>query len=149
MGFRDLARRWVHRPTAMERLVEHSLHNGVGLYRHVWQFTDASVDRMTLDSTATDVAGWIEQAMGQTRRPYGIDQMAVGLACAPAYGTPIASVSLGAFRPVDYYLEGGIRDQVEAFVRELPLSSVEQRPLRLAAALFSWGDLARATVFHD
>ena len=89
--------------------------------------------------------------MGRTLRPYGIDQMAVGLACAPPQGEAFATVSLGVFRPVEYYAQGGTRQQIEDFVRALPLEVINRHhePVRLAAALFSWGDLARATVFRD
>ena len=89
--------------------------------------------------------------MGRTRRPYGINQLAVGLACAKPGGTPLTSASLGVFRPVDYYSDGGVRDQIGEFVRSLPLGEADTpgTPLSVAAALFSWGDMARATVFRD
>ena len=75
----------------------------------------------------------------------------MGLACAKPGGTPLTSASLGVFRPVDYYSDGGVRDQIGEFVRSLPLGEADTpgTPLRIAAALFYWGDLARATVFRD
>ncbi len=37
-----------------------------------------------------------------------------------------------------------------AFVRELPLDDLQRSPsVRFAAALFSWGDVARETIFSD
>ena len=75
----------------------------------------------------------------------------VGLACAPVGRAPIASVSLGVFRPADFYEDGGLRDQITEFVSALPVDRINGEPdaVRLAAALFSWGDLARATIFRD
>ena len=88
-----------------------------------------------------DVVVWVEEAMSRTRRPYGIDQMAVGLACAPAGGEAFATVSLGVFRPADYYADDGTREQNERFVRALLLDQINGEPegVRLAAALFSGG----------
>jgi hypothetical protein len=55
------------------------------------------------------------------------------------------------FRPGDYYEDGGLRDQIAEFVFGLPVDRINGEPdaVRLPAALFSWGDLARATVFRD
>lgn len=135
----------------LERLIDQSLRDGVGLQRQVFTVADPPVQPRELGDLAADVADWVEQAMSRTRRPYGVDQMAVGLACAPAGGDPFATVSLGVFRPADYYSEGGMRQQIERFVGALPLDRINREPeaVRLAAALFSWGDLARATVFKD
>ena len=135
----------------LERLIDQSLRDGVGLHRHVFTVSDPPVADAALADLATDVTTWVEQAMSRPRRPYGIDQMAAGLACAPANGDPFATVSLGVFRPADYYTDGGLRDQIDQFVRALPLDQINAEPeaVRLAAAMFSWGDLARATVFPD
>ena len=135
----------------LERLIDQSLRDGVGLHRQVFTVADPPIERVALQDLSGDVTTWVEQAMGRTRRPYGIDQMAVGLACAPASGDPFATVSLGVFRPSEYYTTGGLRDQIEQFVRALPMERINDEPeaVRLAAALFSWGDLARATVFKD
>lgn len=135
----------------LERLIDQSLRDGVGLHRQVFALGDPPIAGIALQDLSADVTAWVESAMGRTRRPYGIDQMAVGLACAPAGGDPFTTVSLGVFRPTDYYSEGGLRDQIEQFVRALPIDRINAEPeaVRLAAALFSWGDLARATVFKD
>ncbi len=88
--------------------------------------------------------------MQGTRRPCGIDQMALGVACAEPGDEKIASATFGVFRPVDFYREGGVADQMMAFVRELPLDDLQRSPsVRFAAALFSWGDVARETIFSD
>ena len=151
MRLTHLLRRALRRPSGLERLVEQSLREGVGLHRNVWHLTSLPLAADDLGSLATAVSAWVEQQMGRTRKPHGIDHLAVGLACAPVGRAPIASVSLGVFRPADYYGDGGTRDQIEEFVRDLPLSAINEgrSAVRIAAALFSWGDLARATVFRD
>ncbi len=55
------------------------------------------------------------------------------------------------FRPIELYTEDGIPEQVHAFLEGLPLPALNERslPVRFAAALFSWGDVARATIFAD
>ena len=132
-------------------MIDQSLRDGVGLHRQVFTVAEPPIHAPQLGDLAEDVARWVEEAMSRTRRPYGIDQMAVGLACAPVEGEPFATVSLGVFRPADYYEAGGLRDQIADFVLGLPLERINGEPdaVRLAAALFSWGDLARATVFRD
>lgn len=144
-------RHFRRRSSALEALVEDGLRAGVGLRRQSWLVTERPVLPATLRDLAQAVADWCVQEMAQTRRPYGIDHMAVGVACAPPGGTPIASVSFGLFRPLEFYQEGGTRDRLEEFVRGLPLTQINAHPtpVRLAAALFSWGDLARATIFRD
>ena len=135
----------------LERMIDQSLRDGVGLHRQVFTVADPPIQTRQLGDLAADVATWVEQAMSRTRRPYGIDQMAVGLACAPVEGEPFATVSLGVFRPADFYEDGGLRDQITEFVSALPVDRINGEPdaVRLAAALFSWGDLARATIFRD
>ena len=136
---------------ALERRVEQAVQAGVGLYRQVWELPAPPLAADDLRGITHDVLGWVEHTMGATRRPYGVDQLAVGLACAPAGGTGIVSVSFGVFRPREFYGEGGAQDRITAFVGDLPLPEINQHApgVRIAAALFSWGDLARATVFRD
>ena len=92
-----------------------------------------------------------EAVIGDTRRPYGVDQLALAVACAEPGGDPIASATFGIFRPVDFYRDGGVSDRVLDFVRETGSAHLEARDntVRFAAALFSWGDVARETIFND
>jgi hypothetical protein len=105
-----------------------------------------------MQQLADDVAEWCRQKMGETRRPYGIDQMALALACAVPGGEPLASTTFGVFRPVEFYMEDGVARRLEAYLHGISLDTLNQRDgqsLRFAAALFSWGDVARETVFTD
>ena len=137
--------------TQLERVVEEAVREGVGLYRETWEVPEHPAAPTTMEELAQSVRAWCAHEIGQTRRPFGVDQMAVGVACATPGGRPIASVSIGVFRPADFYSEGGTGDQIADFVRSLPLAEINRHtpPVRLAAALFSWGDLARATIFRD
>ena len=93
---------------------------------------------------------WCREQIGATRRPYGIDNLVLAVACAEPGGAPIASTTFGVFRPVDFYREGGIGEQVVGFVRGLPPAALGAPPaVCFAAALFSWGDVARDTIYRD
>lgn len=139
------------RSSPLERMVQSALREGVGLHRGLWRIDEMPVTGEQLAGLARALGRWLEEEMSRTRRPYGIDQMAVGIACAPLEGPPIATASFGVFRPRDYYATGGAGEQIAGFVEGLPLDKINEHPpsLRLAATLFSWGDLARATVFKD
>jgi len=73
------------------------------------------------------------------------------VACAEPGGEPLSSMTFGVFRPVEFYIEDGVGARLEAYLHELPLDQLNQRngDIRFAAALFSWGDVARETVFAD
>lgn len=94
---------------------------------------------------------WFHGRIAATRRPYGIDQMALAIACAEPGGHPIASTTFGAFRPVEFYEEVGVEECVRSYLGDLPLEVLNRRSggIRFAAALFSWGDVARDTIFAD
>jgi hypothetical protein len=78
--------------------------------------------------------------------------MALALACAVPGGEPLASTTFGVFRPVEFYMEDGVARRLEAYLHAISLDTLNQREgqsIRFAAALFSWGDVARETVFTD
>ncbi|HJN93351.1 MAG TPA: hypothetical protein QGF05_11595 [Dehalococcoidia bacterium] len=135
----------------LERRVERSLKQGVGMYRQTWRLDGGPIDAETLPALSSRVDAWVEEAMSRTRRPYGVDQMAFAIACGPAVGEPIKRATFAAFRPSDFYGAGGIKEQIDAFIGELSVDEINRQAphAQLAAALFSWGDLARATVFAD
>jgi len=63
----------------------------------------------------------------------------------------MSSATFVVFRPVDFYRDGGVAERVSDFIRETDDEHLRDRDtsVRFAAALFSWGDVARATVFND
>ena len=131
------------------RAIEESIKSGVGLHHHQWHAT-SPFDAAQLDDMAAQIVEWCKDTIAQTKRPHGIDHMAVAVACAHPGDQPIASATFGVFRPLDFHRAGGVGDSVPDFVTAVDSSRVDaERPLRFAAALFSWGDVARATVFNE
>ena len=135
--------------------VEHAIRRGTGLRNHEWLLDEWPPQPPMLDALSERIVEWCRGQIADTRRPYGIDQMALAVACAEPGGQPIASTTFGVFRPVDFYREGGIGERLGAFVRGVPVDGdggehEERRgPVRFAAALFCWGDVARETIFDD
>ena len=131
--------------------VEDSIKRGTGLSKSEWLLTDSPFDDADIDDLTQEMIGWCQQRIAESRRPYGIDQMALAVACAVPGGRPLASASFGVFRPVEFYAEGGVADRLGHFLRSIHLDDLNRRStgVRFAAALFSWGDIARETVFAD
>ena len=137
-------RRW-RAERGLARALRRALADGVGLYRAAWDLDPAR-------EASADLFAWLEGAISQTRRPYGMDQVALSLACSPRAGAPLASASFGAFRPQDLYLPASpLRREIGVFIDTLPVAPIVAgtAPLRLGAVLLSWGDLARATIYAD
>ncbi len=136
--------------TPLRARVEASIRDGVGLRKHEWLLA-APIQPHELQALAEEVVEWTRVAAAEARRPHGIDQCALAIACAHPGGAPLASSTFGVFRPIDLYTEGGIPDRVHLFLEGLPLPTLNEagEPIRFAAALFSWGDVARATIYAD
>jgi len=145
----QLLGRFSARDTLRSR-VEHSISEGTGLRKGEWVLTDHLIDADTIAATTEQMLDWCRDRIAETRRPYGIDQMALAIACAEPGSTPIASSSFGVFRPVELYEEGGITERVTQFMQDLPTDELDKRTaIRFAAALFSWGDVAKEAIFRD
>ncbi len=139
------------RPDPLRARVEDSIRRGTGLSKEEWLLGAAPLAIADLERLAEQIIVWCRARIAETRRPYGIDQMALAIACAEPGGQPIASTTFGVFRPIEFYEDAGVEDRVRAYLAELPLDVLNQRAggIRFAAALFSWGDVARDTVFSD
>ena len=139
------------RPDPLRARVEESIKRGTGLSKQEWLLGDEPLDRGDLEGLAEQVIEWCRGRIAATRRPYGIDQMALAIACAEPGGQPLASTTFGVFRPIEFYEAEGVEERVRAYLAELPLDDLNQRTggIRFAAALFSWGDVARDTIFAD
>ena len=131
--------------------VEQAVRDGVGLRNEEWVIEDWPAARPAMERLSHSVVEWCRGQIADTRRPYGIDHLALAVACAEPGGPPIASTTFGVFRPMDFYREGGIAERLSAFVHDLPVAGRDERsaPVRFAAALFSWGDVARETIFDE
>lgn len=139
------------RPEPLRARVEASIRRGTGLSRREWLFGPEPLTPGSMIQLSDEVLEWCRERMAASRRPYGIDQMALAIACAIPGGAPLSSTTFGVFRPVEFYTGDGVGSRVEAYLCELPLADLNRRPgpIRFAAALFSWGDVARETVFAD
>ncbi|MFA7249914.1 MAG: hypothetical protein WC273_09830 [Dehalococcoidia bacterium] len=139
------------RPDPLRARVEDSIRRGTGLSRQEWLLGDDPLDRADIEQLAEQVIRWCQERIAATRRPYGIDQMALAIACAEPGGQPLASTTFGVFRPVEFYQEDGVEQRVRAYLEGLSLDHLNHRAggIRFAAALFSWGDVARDTIFAD
>lgn len=139
------------RPPTVRAQVESAIRRGTGLHRNEWEIAGPDGASDALAVIAEEMVAWCREEMSRTRRPYGIDQLALAVACAREGGPVVSSETFGVFRPVDFYTEGGIAERIDAFVHAVPETEFTAGPwpMRFAAALFSWGDVARETVFAD
>lgn len=139
------------RPDPLRARVEDSIRRGTGLSKQEWLLEQNPLDPSDVDDLAEQILEWVRGRIAATRRPYGIDQMALAIACAEPGGQPLASTTFGVFRPIEFYEESGIEQRVRVYLSGLSLDDLNRRSggIRFAAALFSWGDVARDTVFAD
>ncbi len=140
------------RPDPVRSRVADSISRGTGLSRDEWLLDESPLDAAAIERLHGEMVEWCRERIAQSRRPYGIDQMALAVACAePGGSQPLASTTFGVFRPVEFYEDGGIADRIGDFLRGVRLDDVNRRggAIRFAAALFSWGDVAREAVFND
>ena len=139
------------RPDPLRARVEASVQRGTGLHKGEWMREALPLDQGALTEVSEEIVAWCRDRMAGSKRPYGIDQMALAVACAEPGGTPLASKTFGVFRPVEFYQEGGVAERVTEFVRQVDLERLNSVSggVRFAAALFSWGDVARDAIFTD
>lgn len=120
------------------RKVERLIRDGVGVREACWRLE--SDHSQNCDALVEDVVDWVRTAMGDMRRPYGIDHIALALAARDDSGRVICSNSLGVLRPASFYANEGA-EQVRAFLgdagRVLAGGSGE-----MIGALLSLGDIA-------
>ncbi|MGE3075277.1 MAG: hypothetical protein AB7N24_16090 [Dehalococcoidia bacterium] len=120
------------------RKVERLIRDGVGVREACWRLESNHSDNA--DALVDDVVEWVRSAMGDMRRPYGIDHIALALAARDDSGRVICSNSLGVLRPASFYEAEG-PEQVRAFLgdagRVLNGGSGD-----MIGALLSLGDIA-------
>ena len=138
------------RPDSLRERVEASISRGTGLRKGEWLLNAAPIDDEAIAAITEQMLAWCRDRISETRRPYGIDQMALAVACAEPGGRPLASATFVVFRPVEFYEEDGVAERVTLFMKSLRIEYLDRRhSVRVAATLFSWGDVARDTIFRD
>ncbi len=138
------------REDSLRARVEQSIGRGTGIHKGEWVIDCLPIDDGVIAATTDQMLTWCRERMAETRRPYGIDQLALAIACAEPDSSPIASATFGVFRPIEFYEEDGVADRVTRFMQSLRVEELNRRTaIRFAAALFSWGDVARDTIYRD
>ena len=95
------------RPDPLRARVEDSIRRGTGLSKQEWLLGTDPLSAEDIQQLADQVISWCHGRIAATRRPYGIDQMALAIACAEPGGQPIASTTFGVFRPIEFYEASG------------------------------------------
>lgn len=126
---------------SVNRRVERLIREGVGVRESTWTVDCASDPDLTRRLTESIVA-WVRHSMGEMRRPYGIDHVALALACRDGSGRVVCSTSLGVLRPISFYGDGPVAE-VNAFLGDVARAT-GGRPAEMVGALLSLGDIAFA-----
>src|SRR5258708_1760216 len=87
-----------------KREIERLIRQGVGVHERsfVWLAGDA-----TRAALADAAMSWMRSEAGRMRRPYGVDQMVVAMACRNGRGQLICTNSFGVIRPTAFYDDEG------------------------------------------
>lgn len=123
---------------ALRADVRRALDAGVGLYRNSWR---VEADPATISAELT---AWCRQALGEMKRPYGLDHVTLTLSVVDSEGQRIANSDFGVLRPADFYsgpAESYLQSTLRNWASEHLLSA--DRETHLSITLFSWGDLTR------
>lgn len=120
------------------RRVARLIRDGVGVREASWPLPPLADCRG--DDIAREVVAWVRQEMGGMRRPYGIDHVALALACKDGRGRVVCSSSLGVVRPTSFYSPEGSAG-VEAFLGDAR-RIIGDGPGEMVGALLSLGDIA-------
>lgn len=104
-----------------------------------WKLPDPS-DAPGAAALVEDVVAWVRRAMGEMRRPYGIDHVAVALACRDESGRVVWSNNLGVVRPATFYGDDGAA-RVSDFLMDAARAGAK-RGGEIVGAILSLGDIA-------
>ena len=135
----DLATMLFFRKRATQSRVERLIREGVGVRETAWALPNLQ-DRGAADGLASEIVAWVRDGMGRMRRPYGIDHVALALACRDGAGEVLCSNSLGVVRPSTFYQEEGMAG-IAAFFDDLRAIAVPGGS-QVIGALLSLGDIA-------
>ena len=127
------------RRNSTHRRVESLIRQGVGVREASWEMAPAG-DGPGRERLAGELATWVREAMATMRRPYGIDHVALALACRDSTGRVLSSSSLGVIRPGSFYGAEGV-ERIAGFLEDVELVRAAGA-VNVSGALLSLGDLA-------
>ncbi len=128
-----------YRRGAAERRIAEAIRQGVGVTEFSWE-APAAGDARARHGAIEAILRSIREAMGSMRRPYGINHVALALACRDRDGRVVFSNTLGVLRPESFYGDES-ESRIAAFLDDVESVPAEQRG-RIDGALLSLGDLA-------
>ncbi len=130
----------------VHRRIERLIRQGVGVREAHWDLgLPHSPDEA--HAIAESILEWVRLSMGNMRRPYGIDHVALALAARDPGGRVVCSTSLGVLRPLSFYGEGPAAE-VAAFLGDVS-RTCPAGPVELVGALLSLGDIAFELHGHE
>ena len=124
---------WSFTEARTRRRLANLIGDGVGVHRRSWRGSERSADGLLQ---------WVRDGMAGMRRPNGINQVALALACRDTEGALRRSSSLGVVPPAAFYGGRG-EDGLRAFLVEVGELPAEDQA-EVSAALVCLGDLAFA-----
>jgi hypothetical protein len=77
----DLLQRWL--PDPVSRRLEDSIRSGTGLSKADWTLDGPTIEVARMVGLVGEVQEWCQERIASICRPYGIDQLAFVVACAP------------------------------------------------------------------
>ncbi len=122
-----------------QRRIEDAIRRGVGVTEFSW-LAPAAGDPDARRSTLQSILDSVREAMAAMHRPYGIDHVALALACRDHGGHIVCSNTLGVIRPASFYGPEG-EARIGAFLDDIESIPAANRAW-IDGALLSVGDLA-------
>ena len=147
------------RQAGIRTRVRKAIDAGVGVYNRTWPLNagvaapapEEDSRQPRVRALSLQVLDWCRLTMGQMRKPYGLDYVSLVIAVIGAKDRELAEVNFGVLRPHEFYGDESVGPRIEETLAEWQeqglLSAQDGAPSaerpRLAALLFSWGDLTR------
>ncbi len=116
--------------------------NGHGVYVEEW-WLPAVIEH---DEDALEpLLAWLRQTLAHCRRPHGIDQFDLAIAASVGEHGRVRSASFRDLQPALLYSGSALAGRIAAFLQAGEPAQAEAS-VRVAMALFSWGDAAHAAL---
>lgn len=140
----DCLRQWHRR--RITRNIETARRSGLGVYLHEWRVSLSDATHEGIQSLEDGIVEWCRHTAAHCRRPWGIDHFDLALAYVVGDQGPVQTARFRSLRPDAFYDFEGFIDQLGAFLRSSEMQALPPDAIHVAAALYSWGDLAHAAL---